>query len=271
MPARVWALCSGMGEGVIQGTSIEALLLDLDGTLLQNDMDVFVQAYLQALGRFMSGRLPSERLVPVLLRATQIMAANDGGDRTNEEVFAEAFYPAVGVERAELEPVFMRFYAEEFPKLRPLTQPAPEAALLVEWAVERGLQVVIATNPLFPRTAIEQRLAWADVGVDRFPYALVTTYEEMHASKQSPAYYREIARRIGFPEGKCLMVGDNWDWDVESSTAAGLKAWWIAGAGDERPRSAEALIGQGTLADLRAFLLSAPRPLVLEHRDMESR
>lgn len=233
------------------GLVIKAILLDLDDTLLVNPMDLFVQAYLRALGGFLAAHVEPDRLVEQLLRATRTMAENDGAGATNEQVFAAVFYPAVGKTREELEPLFHRFYAEEFPKLRRLTRPAPEARPLVQWAFDRGLQVAIATNPLFPRTAIEQRLDWAGVGAEEFPYALVTTYETMHASKYSPAYYREILALLGREPEECLMVGDNWDWDVLNAAVPGLPVWWIADPAAVPPSNPPATyVGQGGLEDL---------------------
>lgn len=226
---------------------LKALLLDLDGTLLDNPMDTFVREYLQALGAFLAGHVPPQRLVPELLRATQVMAANDGSGPTNEELFASVFYPALGQERDQLEPVIRRFYGEEFPKLRRFTRPVPEARPLVQWAFDAGLQVAVATNPLFPRTAIEQRLEWAGVGVGDFSYALVTTYEAMHASKASPAYYREILSRLGREPGECLMAGDDWGWDIVPTTALGLSAWWVAPSGEDPPEVPSGLSGWGPL------------------------
>jgi FMN phosphatase YigB (HAD superfamily) len=235
---------------------VKALLLDLDGTLLDNPMDTFVREYLQALGTFLAGHIPPERLVPELLRATQAMAANDGKGPTNEELFASVFYPALGQERAALEPFIQRFYAEEFPRLRRFTRPVPEARPLVQWAFDARLQVAVATNPLFPRTAIEQRLEWAGVGVRDFPYALVTTYETMHASKVNPVYYREILDRLGQNPEDCLMVGDDWAWDILPATGLGLSAWWVAPPGMEPPHAVNRLLGSGSLGQLFERLLS---------------
>jgi len=229
---------------------LKAILFDLDDTLLANPMAAFVQAYLRALGDFFADRVPPQRLVTELLRATAAMDANDGEGPTNEGVFAESFYPALGADRLSLEPLFQRFYAEEFPKLRSLTRTVPEARLLVRWALDRGLQVVVATNPLFPRTAIEQRLEWAGLGPREYPYALVTTYENMHASKQHPAYYREIALRLDWEPGECLMVGDDWNWDIVNAAEAGVLTWWVADPAIEPPSPAPAILGQGRLADL---------------------
>jgi FMN phosphatase YigB (HAD superfamily) len=229
---------------------LEAILFDLDDTLLGNAMETFVPAYFQALTRHVAPLIPPEQLIAELMRATHAMDANDGTGPTNEETFAAAFYPAVGYDQNKLEPIFEQFYVNEFPKLQPLTQTRPEARPLVEWAFERGLQVVIATNPLFPRLPIEERLNWADVPVTEFDYTLVTFYEVMHATKSHPAYYREILAHVGRQPDECLMVGDNWRWDIVQAASVGIPTYWIAGPGEACQTDDATPIGQGTLADL---------------------
>ena len=238
---------------------LEAILFDLDDTLLGNSMETFVPTYFQALTRYMARLIPSERLIAELLRATRAMEKNDGTGPTNAETFAAVFYPALEHKRAALEPVFELFYAEEFPKLRALTQPRPEARPLVEWAFEHGLQAVIATNPMFPRTAIEQRLVWAGVPVTEFDYSLVTTYEDMHATKAHPAYYREILTRLDRQPGECLMVGDHWGRDIAPAASVGIPVYWIAEPDEVPPAQDASLVGQGTLADLWEWV-KARRP-----------
>jgi len=229
---------------------LKAILFDLDNTLLVNSMETFMPAYLQAFTSHVAHLISPACFFSELLRGTRAMDTNDGAGLTNEEAFASVFYPALGHERAALEPVFEQFYAKEFPKLRPLTQPRPEARALVEWAFECGLQVVIATNPLFPRSAIEQRLEWAGVPITKFGYTLVTSYEIMHATKANPAYYREILAHLGRQPGECLMVGDNWEWDVANAALVGIPAYWIAEPGEAPPADDVTPVGQGTLTDL---------------------
>ncbi len=233
---------------------LKAILFDLDDTLLGNPMDTFISVYFQALTRSVAHLIPPKRLISELLHATRVMDANDDDGSTNEEAFAAAFYPALAHDRATLEPIFEQFYAEEFPKLRTLTQQFPEARSLVEWAFERDLQVVIATNPFFPRTAIEQRIEWAGVPVTEFDYALVTTYEIMHATKSHLAYYREILNWLALQPGDCLMVGDNWEKDIAPAAAVGISTYWIAEPRNPRPTQDVTLVGQGTLADLWAWV-----------------
>ncbi len=137
---------------------IRAVLLDLDNTLLENDMEQFIPAYLGLLGQFIADHYPPEAFIRHLMRATDAMMANDGSERTNQEVFDAAFFPAIGRTREEMEPLFAEFYATRFPALRTLTRPVRIARPLMEWLFRQGFQVAIATNSLFPRTAIDQRL-----------------------------------------------------------------------------------------------------------------
>jgi FMN phosphatase YigB (HAD superfamily) len=238
----------------MNSTGLKALLLDLDDTLIDNAMDTFIPAYFRALETFVAGVVEPGRFIEELLKATRAMDGNDGAGVTNEEIFASAFYPALGVPREEMEPLLARFYNEAFPRLAPLTGRRPAAPKIVEWAKGRGLQVVIATNPLFPRTAIEQRMAWGGVGVDLFDYELVTCYENSHATKSSPAYFREIVDFLGRQPGECLMVGDNWGWDVACAGEAGIPSFWIASDGAQPPEPVVEVVGRG---DLDAFLAVA--------------
>jgi FMN phosphatase YigB (HAD superfamily) len=230
-----------------------ALLLDLDDTLLVNSVDRFIPAYFRALTDFVGDRIPSQLLIHELLRATRAMDEGDGRSLTNEEAFVAVFYPALGQERNVLDPVFRRFYEEVFPSLRELTRPIAEAPEVVGRALRAGLDVVVATNPLFPATAIEQRLEWAGLPPAELGFALITSYENMHATKARPAYYREIADRIGRSPGECLMVGDNWEWDVVHAVDAGVDAFWIADPKLPPPDPSVPLVGQGTLADFAGF------------------
>ena len=138
-----------------------SLLLDLDDTLITNRANSFVLAYVRALGKHLMSRFNPDHLVKKLMIATQMVIENDRPDRTLEEVFDQAFYPSLSVSRSDLQEAIDIFYAQVFPTLQSLTAPRPEAVRLVETAFNRGYQVAVATNPLFPRTAVYQRLGWA--------------------------------------------------------------------------------------------------------------
>jgi FMN phosphatase YigB (HAD superfamily) len=211
---------------------IEALLLDLDGTLLDNDIQAFLQVYLGRLSRAMAPWVAPEVLVPQLLRSTNVMLANQDPARTLREAFAADFYPALGTTEAGLVGRFEDFYRDEFPRLREHTAQRPAAAALVSAALGSGLRLAVATNPLFPRMAIDHRLAWAGVPSDRFAYDVVTSYESFHSAKPQLAYYAEILGHLGVSASRAAMVGDSPSDDLAPARALGMAAFHVSDSPD---------------------------------------
>lgn len=228
---------------------IQSLLLDLDDTLLGNEVDVFMHRYFGLLSAYAGQIFDTTTFLPQLMQATRAMIQDTNPALTNDQVFWLAFEELTGGRRVELEPFFQRFYETEFGQLKSSTTLRPAAATLVRSARERGLSVVVATNPLFPLIAIEQRLEWAGLPVSEFDFTLVTSYENMHAAKPQPAYYREILAAVGVEPGRALMVGDDWKNDIIPAAAAGLFTFWIA-PDDATPQDTSLIAGQGSLDDL---------------------
>ena len=235
------------------------LLLDLDDTLLTNDIHTFLPAYLQSLSKELAAYAPPETLIAQLLSATKRMVENQRPDLTLKDVFENSFYPALNLSLEDLREPIDRFYAEIFPNLRNLTSPRPEAVELVRSALRCGFRVVIATNPLFPRSAIEHRLAWAGLSVNDYPFNLVSSYETLHFSKPQPAYFAELLGRLGWPEGPALMVGDDLQNDISGARQLGLPAFWINQAGSSAsPVGQEQPTATGDVGDVIPWLSTAP-------------
>lgn len=203
------------------------LLLDLDGTLLANEIGEFLPVYLKKLGDHLASHAAPDELVPALLAATQAMIRNNRPDRTLKEVFDARFFSSLGIDEEETRADIEDFYANVFPNLRSLTQPKPEAIDLVQYAVDCGYQMVIATDPLFPRTAILQRLEWANLSPENYPFRLIASYETFHFAKPNQAFFAEILARLGWPAGPVLMVGDDLEKDIRASRGLGIAAYWL--------------------------------------------
>ncbi len=229
---------------------VRALLFDLDDTLLGNSLDTFLPAYITSLAAHLADLVPPQTLANELAAGAQAMFTNGGPGRTLEQAFADHFYPAVNLRPEAVKPRIESFYADKFGALRSKTTVIPEARTMMQWAFDAGLEVAIATNAFFPRSAVLQRLEWAGVGIGEFPYSLVTTYEFMHFAKPHPEYFAEMLAWLDRRPDEVLMIGNDWPQDIAPAHAMGLNAFWIAPRAARPPAGAYSqLAGQGTLAD----------------------
>jgi FMN phosphatase YigB (HAD superfamily) len=194
---------------------LQAILFDLDGTLLPLDQKKFLDEYLKELSLVVQPQIDPGEFIQALLASTHIMSKHNNPELTNEEAFWNDFQLRMGDRLSAIKPLLEFFYEEKFPKLAHVANPCPEARILVKAAIERNLRIVVATNPLFPLNAILNRMSWA--GVDDLPWDLITSYEVMHFSKPHTGYYHEIAAYLGVPPEECLMVGN----DVNEDLIAG--------------------------------------------------
>ncbi|MBN1146924.1 MAG: HAD-IA family hydrolase [Anaerolineales bacterium] len=234
------------------------LLLDLDDTLLQNDIDSFLPHYLSAFSKEVAPYIEPDRFVRALLAGTRKMVENRRPDCTLKEVFEASFFSALDLDVEGFKAIAERFYAQIFPTLRGLTQPRPEAVQLIEDAQARGYRLVVATNPLFPMTAILQRLDWANLPAEKYAFELITSYESFHFVKPEPGYFAEILAHLGWPSEPAVMVGDDLERDISASRRLGLPAFWLERDGVDSGAGRLAPTASGGLADILAWLDSAP-------------
>jgi FMN phosphatase YigB (HAD superfamily) len=232
---------------------IKTILFDLDDTLLGNEMENFIPPYFDMLGNHMAPRFPKDKFLKALMAGTDAMIANQDTAVSNRDAFWHKFHQLTGQGADELEAYITRFYEEQFPQLQRVTEYRPLAADLIRTCLEQAWQVVIATNPLFPRIAIEQRLAWAGIPVTEFPYALVTTYENMGATKPHAVYYAQILEKLDCAAETAVMVGNDWGNDIEPAASLGLQTYWVTENGDTPP-DPTLVTAYGSLADLHQRL-----------------
>ena len=215
----------------------QGIFFDLDGTLLPMDNDTFIKGYLGLLSREVAPLgYTAETMIPTMWRGVAAMVKNDGS-RTNFDIFWEYFAGAFGKQVYDHISRFDAFYRDGFHKAAAFTAPTPLAKQAVTLARQKAERVVLATNPFFPRVAVDSRLSWA--GLSPADFDLITSYENSHSCKPNPAYYREICQRRDLEPAKCLMIGNNADEDAGAAQAAGLSAYLLT----------DCLISEGTLPD----------------------
>jgi FMN phosphatase YigB (HAD superfamily) len=243
------------------------LLLDLDDTLLDTNVQTFVPAYFQALAKHLRSWVKPEVMLAALMSGTQLMLANQDPGHTLQEVFDQDFYPRLGTPKQELSAAIEDFYDNVFRQLRSVTRQRPGARELVDWAQAQGYRVVVATDPLFPRKAVYERIRWAGLEPERFD--LISSYETFHFTKSHPEYYAELLGRLGWPDGAVLMVGNDEQRDLARAQELGLMTYQVdaapaaVGVAATQPARPTRVVGHGTLVELRTWLESV-EPAMLE-------
>jgi hypothetical protein len=114
-----------------------------------------------------------------------------------------------------------------FPSLQNLSESRNDAIELVQNAFDRGYKVAVATNPVFPRTAINHRLSWGNLSPETFDFDMITSYEDFHFAKPNPAYYAEILAQMGWLELPVIMIGNDKHADIDPARELGMATFWV--------------------------------------------
>ncbi len=204
--------------------AIKTVLFDLDGTLLPMDQDEFTKVYFKnltikaaSLGYDPSG-IPKN-----IWMCVANMIKNDGS-RSNCQVFWDTFCEIYGENARKDKPLLDEFYTNEFNKAKVACGFTEESAKVLAMLKEKGVGTVLATNPLFPATATENRIKWAGLKVSDF--LLYTAYENSSYCKPNPEYYIEICNKLDLDPTECLMVGNDVTEDMIAETL-GMKVFLL--------------------------------------------
>ncbi len=228
---------------------------DLDGTLLPLHMDLFLKLYYGGIKK--SGifdTISEEKGSEIFEKAIIAMLGNDGR-ASNREVFFETVESFSGVGEKTLTPIMNAFYENEFIKARQSTRTSKRVGLVIKELKKKGYRLVLATNPLFPRIATDQRIEWAGLRREDFEY--VSYYDNSSFCKPNPEYFKEILNHLSLRADECYIVGNDVRDDM-SAVALGFSGFLVL----------EHIIGdikkvpecvQGDYSDLLEFAASLPQ------------
>lgn len=208
---------------------IEAVLFDLDGTLLPMDNEDFTNYYLQLLGKkFHELGYDPKRSIKGVWNGLKHMNSNDG-TMTNEQAFwngfQEVMHQVLNHPKDELNELLLEFYQNEFKKAKNATQPNDMAKQTIQKIKQLNLKVILATNPIFPKQAVLTRLQW--IGLKEEDFDGITTYESAHFCKPNPAYYEEIMNRFELCAQNCIMIGNDVNEDIKPASSLHMKTYLV--------------------------------------------
>ena len=238
--------------------TIDTILFDLDGTLLQVTQEVFINTYFAKLGKvFTRLDMDAATCIKAVWSGTKAMVLNDG-KQTNRERFWEIFTAEMGLsgeKREVVETACDDFYTNEFDTVKSVMMPNDISKRLVRALAARGYGVVLATNPLFPPCAVTTLLRW--IGLEPRDFSLITHYANSTFCKPNPGYYREVLDRIGKTPEQCLMAGNSPTEDM-CVGALGVETFLVTDCLENETGADIAVYRHGSLCELETLLMSLP-------------
>lgn len=210
----------------------QAILFDLDGTLLPMETEGFTKGYFKFLfAKLAKYGLEAQSFGKLMWAGVAAMVKNDGRE-SNEDAFWHSFEAMTGLKKETVNPDCLEFYGKEFHAAKQFTGENPLAKEAVDAAHLAAQKVVLATNPLFPLVGQQTRMSW--IGLSSEDFDLVTSYETDCYCKPNPLYFQKICERLSVDPKQCLMIGNDETEDMAAASAAGLDCylvtdWKVAG------------------------------------------
>ncbi len=224
----------------------------MDGTLIPFQQDDFIKVYFGELCKKLAplGYEP-KHTVDSIWAGTKAMIKNDGS-RLNSELFWEVFR-SMNEGLPDAKELCDEFYTNEFNRAKCIVKYQVDRKPLITKLREKGLKIVLATNPLFPSDGMNTRLSWVGLSPDDFD--LVTHYDNCTYCKPFPGYFTEITEKLGVKPEECVMIGNSVQDDM-AAVKAGLKVFLVPEF-LENPQDADhSALPQGTLDEAVEYVLS---------------
>ena len=207
---------------------IKAVLLDLDNTLLHNPDGPFAVAFRQLFDDHFHAELGIEQASDGLRAGIRSISDRREDFSTNAHTIVKCLSQRYSLQESKISLALADFYSRPYKTLEALTEPVAAAPSLISSLLNQDILVAIATNPLYPESAILDRLEWAGLSARIGDFAFITHSENTHSAKPNPAYYAEVVARVGVEPDETLMIGDSAINDIQPATAIGIHSWHVA-------------------------------------------
>lgn len=183
---------------------IQAILFNLEGTLVDVDTTDFMRNYLGILAPRFAHLLSPDKFSKQFVKSLETSQNNNNPEQTNKQKLGDDFSKAIGQSLTVLCPIFEEFYESDFPTLRCLVQPIPQGVKVVEYAIQQGFLTAVATNPILPIGAMREYIHWAGLKPESFK--VIPALEDFHFFKPQLEFFQEVAERLGVKPNNCLVV-----------------------------------------------------------------
>ena len=237
----------------------EAILFDLDGTLIYFEPKQFIRTYLGAAAQFFIDLIPDPDLFyKELLKSTDFMENGDNENTTTLEDFLHDFCPKFDVECEKISERFLAFYNDGFNVIQPLISKIDGAkALLANLKSNNpNLKIILATNPVFPFVAVQKRMQWG--GIPENFFDLITHAENSYYCKNNKNYWLNISKDMRINPENSLMIGNDAFRDLHAKKY-GYKTFLLDYAAENEDKITQETEPdyRGSMVDLHNLLIKA--------------
>jgi FMN phosphatase YigB (HAD superfamily) len=206
---------------------LKAVFFDLDGTLLPNDQDEFINTYSSLLTKYVLTHgegYDKDSFLKTLFGGTMLMYKNDGS-KSNEEVFWDNFAKNYGVEKLKDRKLFDRFYETDYYNIKSVMGYNEESPKIIKFCKENGLIIVLSTNPFFPAIATYVRMEFT--GLHKEDFTFITTMENFSYCKPNPKFFLALMEKFNLKPDEVIVFGNNEKEDADCANKAGIKSYLI--------------------------------------------
>lgn len=202
---------------------IHTIFFDLDGTLFDLDKSMFVQKYYEMVQKAFASFDNAKKIAKDILQAEFAFQNNDGS-LTNERFFESYITSTTGLPFDMVAKTMTDMYARDFANLQVTAKQYPDMPEIIRILKQKGYRLMVLTNPVFPLSAVHERIRWA--GLDPEDFSYITSYETCHYCKPKPAFYQEVLDRFQLNKEEVMMIGNDMQDDIQPALSIGLKTYY---------------------------------------------
>ena len=192
--------------------SVDVIVFDLDNTLIDRQ-----RAFTRWLSEFFRAQLPDITPIDRRERLRHLLRLDDGGRASRHLVCGEIAREIGGamspteIGRQLLDELYL--HVERNDRV---------VKFLEQVASEK--QIALATNG----SSVNQKRKLTAATLIEAPWQYVAISQLLGVSKPHHEFFELVQRRLRRPPERLLMVGDDWDRDIQGAAAAGWQTCWVS-------------------------------------------